>query len=89
MTPKPIWTWIQSIKIKKPDMDTLPTEQEQLQIQSPKPDKTACGHPAVLVEKTETNGKTDVEMHLIQTAAPSTEQQVAPSINGNGAEHRH
>ena len=89
MTPKPIWTWIQSIKIKKPDMDTLPTEQEQLQIQSPKPDKIAVGHPAVLVEKTETNGKTDVEMHLIQTAAPSTEQQTAPSINGNGAEKRH
>ena len=77
MTPKPIWTWIQSFNIRKSDLDNQPEE-----IQSPKP-TIPIGHPALLVEK-ETNGKTDVEMHLIQTAA-NIDQQTTPS-NGNGAE---
>ena len=74
LTPKPILNWISRRKLKKKsDEQTTPE-----QLHTPKPG----GHAKSLMVENDSNGKTDVEMHLIETTTKPAKDQVA----GNGSQ---
>ena len=79
ITPQPILNWISRRKWKKKSDEQLTPEPEQLH--TPKPG----GHAKTLMVENEndSNGKTDVEMHLIQTTStkPAKDQ-----VAGNGSQ---
>jgi len=77
ITPQPILNWISRRKLKKKSDEQLTPEPEQLH--TPKPG----GHAKTLMVENDSNGKTDVEMHLIQTTStkPAKDQ-----VAGNGSQ---
>ena len=74
LTPKPILNWISRRKLKKKSEEQTTPEQ----LHTPKP----SGHAGLVVEN-DSNGKTDVEMHLIE--APK-DQGATNSTIINGAQ---
>jgi hypothetical protein len=77
ITPQPILNWISRRKLKKKSDEQGTPEPEQLH--TPKPG----GHAKALMVENDSNGKTDVEMHLIQTTStkPAKDQ-----VAGNGSQ---
>jgi hypothetical protein len=77
MTPQLILNWISRRKLKKKSEEQTTPEPEQLH--TPKPG----GHAKSIMVENDSNGKTDVEMHLIQTTNTiAAKDQVA----GNGSQ---
>lgn len=76
VTPKPILNWISRRKLKKKSEEQTTPEPEQLHTPKPGP------HAKSIMVENDSNGKTDVEMHLIQT---TTKTAAKDQVAGNGS----
>ena len=78
ITPQPILNWISRRKLKKKSDEQTTPEPEQLH--TPKPG----GHAKSLMVENVSNGRTDVEMHLIETTTKTAAAK--DQVAGNGLE---